>query len=152
MRKSYKWPSEFSFLYLNLNPSDYTYMHFNLHAFCIGKFSLPKNEPYSLWNSKYFHKFHNYIYSVLWIWTLLEVYYYSCMFILLEKWREVKKQRENQYGWGPTTVSPTSPTLDLIGFGYPYLHTIFLLRLQFCRLSKTLGVLNEDGGYYCLEI
>ena len=105
-----------------------------------------------LWNSKHFHKFQNYICSVLWIWTLFDVYYYSCMFVLLEKWREVKKQRENQHGWGPTTVSPTSPTLDLIGFGYPYLHTIFLLCLQFCRLSKNLGVLIEDGDYYWLEI
>jgi hypothetical protein len=37
-------------------------------------------------------------------------------------------------------VSPTSRTLELIGFGYPYLP-----RYMFRRLSKKLGVLNEDG-------
>jgi hypothetical protein len=44
-------------------------------------------------------------------------------------------------------VSPTSPTPELIGFGYPYLPALFVLRLQFRRLTKKQGVLNEDAVY-----
>ncbi len=42
-------------------------------------------------------------------------------------------------GW-EGIVSPTSPMLKLIGFGYPYLPAIPLLCLQFCRISKKLGL------------
>jgi hypothetical protein len=45
---------------------------------------------------------------------------------------------------------PLAPRLILLVSDIPIstVHTIFLLRLQFCRLSKKLGVLNEEGVYY----
>ncbi len=39
------------------------------------------------------------------------------------------------------------PMDEQIGFGSPYCPSILVLRLQYHRLSKKLGVLNEDGVY-----
>jgi hypothetical protein len=37
--------------------------------------------------------------------------------------------------------------LELIGFGYTYLPAMLVLCVQIRRLSKKLGVLNEDSVY-----
>jgi hypothetical protein len=44
-------------------------------------------------------------------------------------------------------LSRPLPLAEKIGFGYPYLFAMLLLCLQNCRLSKELGVLNENVVY-----
>jgi hypothetical protein len=54
--------------------------------------------------------------------------------------------------WFLAVGCPVLVIIVCVGFGYPYLPDMRVLRLQNRRQSKKLGVLNEDVVYSQLEI